>query len=261
MSLEFLDEFSILLLDSSNTRNDLFSSWVPGVTVKSITSPSELSHEFDSTVTVACLSQSLLDENRETVLQYILKRNPYCQLIGVIPRSAFVSPYEDEFDKILQRPVFKDDFKETIEYRYIAGVYTHLLSEYYDVNSTLVAIKRASDDEVKERQESIQRMKIRYSNLKDKLDALQENLTSETLMNVMQTIEQHKKHLTTPDKDITEGKETKYHQSRCPSCQLPWGVSHRNELGNGFEKIGADVYQCSRCESIVHGLAGEHRVV
>lgn len=256
-----LDNFSVLLLDESETRQDLLSTWIAEVKTRTVSSPAELSKKFDSTVAVVCLSQSALGEHTETVRKFALSRNPYCQLIGVLPRSSFVSPFEDEFDDILQRPVFKDEFQETIEYRLIAGVYTYLLSEFYDVNSTLVALERASASDIADRDDSLARVRDREETLKQKLDSLRKNLSSDMLMNILQTIERHNRSLKSPDQDIAEGKETKFRPRRCPSCNLPWGVHHRNDLGKGYKKLGADVYQCARCDKIVHGLAGDHRIV
>lgn len=258
--MDFLYDYSVLILEESPTLQDLLSDWISGVTTKTVSSSNNIPHELDSTVIVACLSQTELTDDG-SVKRYVLTHNPYCQIIGVLPRTSFVSPFEDQFDDTLQRPIYEDEFQQVIEDRLVAGAYSVLLSEFYDVNSSLVALHRASDGEVDGKQDSIKKSQARYHSLKKRLNSLQDHLSSDTIVDIFKTVEQHKQYLQEPDTNSGEGKETKFRPRRCPTCKLPWGVDHRNDLGNGYKKLGADVYQCARCDEIVHGLAGEQRVL
>lgn len=260
MDTTSIDNFSILILEESSTVQDLFADWISEVRTNVISSPEEIPKRFDSTVIVACLSQTALGDETDTVMKYIFSRNPYCQVIGVLPRGSFVSPYEGQFDDILERPVFKEEFRETIEFRYIAGAYSNFLSELYDVNSSLLAIQRAGDDEIENKQESIAKIKSRQEDLNIHLQSLGDHLPGEAILDILPAIERHDQYLTKPEADPDSGKSTKFRARRCPACKLPWGVDHRNHLGNGFNRLGADVYQCTRCNKIMHGLAGEQRV-
>lgn len=261
MTMKFLDNFNVLILEESSTRQELLSDWISGVTTKTISSKNNIPAELDPTVTVACLSQTALGEDSESVQKYILSRNPYCQIVGIIPRSSFVTAFEDRFDEILQRPIFQETFQEIIESRFLTGVYCNLLSEIYHVNTELIALRRATDDEVHDREKFLGEIQERSDELNSQLDSLQEQLASDTILNALQTVNRHNRYLTKPETEPDEGRATKYRPRRCPSCKLPWGVNHRNNLGNGFTTLGADVYQCASCHKIVHGLAGEQRVL
>lgn len=258
--MEILDSSSVLILDESSIHQQLLSKWISEVNCKMVSSKNDIHAEWDPTVTVACLSQTALEDDIDSIRNYILNRNPYCQIIGMLPRSSFVSPFKDQFDEIIQRPIFKEEFQQTIEYRFIAGVYSNLLSEFYGINATLVAINRASGTEVDKKQQTIDKIQERYEELNTQLDLLQKELSSDTIISILETLERHNQYLTKPNADADTGRETKFRPRRCPSCKLPWGVDHRNELGDGYKILGADVYQCARCETIMHGLAGEQRV-
>lgn len=260
MDKDLFDNFSVLILEESSTLQDLLSDWISGVTTKTVSSTESIPTEFDSTVTVACLSQPMLGNDADAVQKFILKQNPFCQIVGVIPRSAFIGPFEDEFDEVLQRPLFRNEFQQTIEYRFVSGIYSNLLSELYDINTSLVAIRRASEDEIEEKNESLDKIENRREQVQSQLKPLQERLSSDTLFEIIQTKDRHRRYLLKPESEKV-GRGTKFRSRRCPACHLPWGVDHRNDLGNGYNRLGADVYQCGRCHKIVHGLAGEQRVL
>lgn len=261
MDMDLFDNFSVLILEESSTLRDLLSDWISSVTTKTASSTDGIPTAFDSTVTVACLSQDVLGDDADTVQKYILNRNPFCQIVGVIPRSAFRSPFEDEFDEVLQRPLFREQFQRTIEYRFVSGIYSNLLSELYDINTSIVAIRRASDDEFEDKEESLAKIQCRREQVNKRLESLRERLSSDTLLEIIQTKDRHERYLAKPELEGVGGRATKFRPRRCPSCHLPWGVDHRNDLGNGYNRLGADVYQCARCDKTVHGLAGEQRVL
>lgn len=38
---------------------------------------------------------------------------------------------------------------------------------------------------------------------------------------------------------------------RCPDCDLAWTVHHGGRLGEGYERIGANTWRCTRCSSVI----------
>lgn len=259
--MDFLDNYNVLILEESSTLQELLSDWISSVTTKTLSSKNSIPAELDATVTVACLSQTALGEDTESTQKYILSRTPYCQIVGVLPRSSFTTPFQDQFDETLQRPIFKDEFQDVVERRFLTGVYCNLLSDIYHVNAKIIALGRASDDDVHEKDRYLEDLREKSSELNNHVDSLQKKLGSETILNALRTVNRHNQYLTKPEMDSDDGQATKYRPQRCPACKLPWGVDHRNDLGNGFTTLGADVYQCASCHKIVHGLAGDQRVL
>lgn len=258
--MDIVREYSVLIVEESTVRRELFEDWLSGIDVKTAATRTELHSEFDPTVVVVCLSHTALESETEPMKKYIFSKNPYCQLVGVLPRSAFVTPHEDKYDEIIQRPVFKETLQSTVESRFVSGVYSVLLRDLYRFNSILVALRRAADDDVTNKEKKIATTESRIKDINASVEDLQKKLPQKTLIETLQTIERHNNYFKVPEKDETKGKSTKHRSQRCPSCKLPWGVDHRNDLGCGFTKLGANVYQCSRCDTLVHGLAEEQQV-
>jgi len=257
----FLDEFSVLLSDSSVTRLELFASWLPGLSARLASSEAELYERFDSTVALVFLSHSLLRDEQADFRKSALNKNPYCQLVMILPRQSFVSPQEDNYDACLRRPIFKEELQTTVEKRLKCGVYSATLYEFYRLNAEIAGFQpfgAATDDEDTEIPDA---RRARYRQLKERLDHLQPTIDIDDVRSILRSIELHKRYLTEPETNTDASGGSKYHPDHCPSCHLPWGINHRNELGNGFERVGAYIWRCARCSKLVHGLGASHRRV
>lgn len=255
----FLDEFTILLLDDSTTRLELFDDWLPGVTTRFATQPSDVPEKLDATCVVAILAQSVLGDDEAKVRKFALNRSPYCQLVLILPRQSFVSPLEDSYDACLRRPVFRDELQETVERRLKCGVYSASLEEYYHLNAELVGLAKSGDSSVVPDGKSPQWLTDRHEQLEDRLAFLETALDFDDMHSIVQSMELHDRYLTEPEDDVQRSGGSKYHPDRCPNCKLPWGVDHRNKLGQGFSRAGAHVWKCARCNEIVHGVGSSHR--
>lgn len=257
--IDLIDDFCVLLLEESQTLQALFDDWLSDIPIQAVSSPTDIPAQFDATVAVACLSQSALGEKGEEVRKHILTRNPHCQLVTIVARSSFLTIYEDDYDACLQRPILKDELQRTMVNRMAWGVYSALLREYYDLNSKFLWLDRSETPEDIPEDFDLDRLRERYNQLSSHLNALQSKLSMENVEDISRSINLHKRYLTTPAQDVDKGVASKYHPARCPSCKLPWGVDHRNELGKGMVSIGAGVWKCTRCTEIVHGLGESGR--
>ncbi|QHS15747.1 hypothetical protein GWK26_00515 [haloarchaeon 3A1-DGR] len=283
--LDLIDDYSVLVLEESYTLQDLFADWLDGIEVRPVADPDAVIGAFDATVAVACLSETAFDGRGEAIRNDLLSRNPYCQLVGILSRSASLAEHEPEYDECLQRPILKVDLQDTVERRLAYGIYSSVLREFYDLNAAFVWRRRdetddradagsadraagnaiegqdvagavddgnleeLTDDEIRER----------YQRVCRQLDALQGRLSGAAIAEITRSIRRHKDYLTTPNTEVDRGPPAKHHPRRCPACKLPWGIAHGNELGNGFIRIAAGVRRCTRCQEIVHGLGESGR--
>jgi ribosomal protein L37AE/L43A len=204
---------------------------------------------------VACLCQSALGDEANEICKRILTRNSYCQLVAILPRSSFLTIHEDGYDAILHRPIYEDEFEETVANRLVCGIYSARLHEFYALNAKLLSIRQAETASDSPPDVNIAQLKERYSHLCSQLDTLQEKLSTEYIDDISTSIGLHENYLTRPAQQVDQGSASKYHPSRCPNCKLPWGVDHGNELKEGVVSIGAGVWRCTRCTEIVHGLS------
>lgn len=222
-------------MEESQTLQALFDSWLSEIPPRFASAPDGIPAQFDSTIAVACLSQSLLGGDDEEIRKNILNRNPYCQLVLIVSRSSFITPYEGDYDACLRRPVVKDEFQSTIANRLKCGVYSALLREFYELNTKLLWVRRA------ETTVDADQIQKRYRQLQSQLNQLQTELSTTDVGFISQSLELHKRYLTEPDQDIEDTAPSKYNPRRWPDCKLTWGADHGNDLGNGVVSIGASV--------------------
>ena len=259
--VDFADDFCVLLLEESSTLQMLFDYWLTGIATRTVATPTDIPAEFDETVAVACLCRSTLGEKADEICTQILSRNSYCQLVAILPHSSFFPIYEDDYDATLQRPIYKDEFQQTIASRLACGVYNAKLHEFYALNTRFLWIRQAETAGDSLPDVNMDQLQERYGLLCSQLDTLQKLLSTEDIRDVSRSIDLHNRYLTQPKQQVDQGSESKYHPSRCPNCKLPWGVDHGNELENGVVPVGAGVWRCTRCSEIVHGLSENGRRV
>lgn len=253
-----LDGYRVLLSDDSPVRLELFEQWLPGIDTVSAAELEDVIAGFDAETIVACLSRPLLEEHESEIRKHIVTRNPFCQLVLLLPHGAPMDFSQDEYDACLQRPIHREEFQSTIETQLKLGAYSDTLHEFYALNAELSSFghsdSQAGTGYPEEKLE-------RYTHLKEQLDTLQGMIDSTDLSAVVQSLKLHNQYLTEPAENPRQTKDSKYHPDRCPSCKLPWGVDHRNNLGTGLERVGAHVWRCTRCHNIAHGKGSSHRQV
>ena len=253
---DLMDNFSVLLLEGSAIHGELFEKWLAGVPTKIATTPRDIIREFDSSVTVACLSQSLLEDDEEEIRRFILNRNPYCQLVLIVSSASPGVLYEQHYDATLARPVSKEELRTTVETRLKYGMYSALLDEFYSLNAKLVSLERADPSKVDLDQDEVGK---RLQQVRVPLKRLTSTIDHAEMKELLQSLNLHRGYLTEPAQNIDISATSKYHPDACSNCDLPWGVDHRNELGNGFISIGAYVWKCTRCTEITHGSGPSDR--
>lgn len=254
------DEFGVLLSDDSWTRLDLFMRWLPGYQTAGATSSEAVLSEFDTNTIVACLYQPLLGNQEAEIRKYILRRNPHCRLVLLLPHGAPTMRAEEQYDAVLRRPIHEAELRTTIETQLKCGVYSATLHEFYALNAEFSSFGQSTTESARS-DGSGAALTERYHRLKARLDELQSLLDPSDLADVVQGLKLHGQYLTEPAKDTSRSEGSKYHPDRCPTCKLPWGVDHRNDLGIGLERLGAYVWKCNRCQGIAHGLGDSHRRV
>jgi len=259
-------EFRVLVLEESEWLCRLFEYWLSPLPVECVRSLDEFRARLDSTVAVACLSESVLGGEAAQVRTEILNRNPYCQLVLLQSRGGFVTIHDDEYDACLQRPLFEAELQSTIEHRLKCGVYSVLLREFYALNARLVWLDRSDTPETKESKPpdgtvDQDTLYERHGCVRERLQRLQADLDEDDVRAVVRSVDLHKQFLTAPTRMEPDSSVSKYHPPRCPDCKLPWGVDHGNDLGSGFDRVAAHVWKCRRCDDIVHGLGESHRRV
>lgn len=254
------EDYQVLFLEESQIHQELFDMWLPEIPTEFAPAISDFHSQFDSTVVVACLSQSLLGDHPERLRNHVLGRNPFCQMI-LIESPSLPTPESDPYDAVLERSISPDGLRETVEKRLKYGLYSTLLNEFYLLNAKLGSIERSGAVEEFENDLVASHCHDRLEEIKPMLNRLQRELNNEGIRELWLSISLHREYLTEPNPEIDAENTSKHHPNTCPKCRLPWGQDHGNELGVGFIPLGAKVWKCTRCDEIIHGVATNRKRV
>lgn len=214
-----------------------------------VTTADEAYDKFDSSVAIVCVSDNILDDQMEEFRTDVLAQHPFCQFIA-IESQTLSNDRIDSYDVILQGPVSRADFQAAVQKRLKYELYSTLLQEYYLFNMRAITLHRyhGSEDAVPDY------IHERVQQLCPQLEALRTDLSEDQIREISRTVERHREYLNQPMQQPEESSTAKNHPSTCPDCGIVWGDDHGNELGRGFEGLGAGVWKCSRCGEIVHAL-------
>ena len=244
-----LQEGTVLFVTGFMDIESRLTAWLPDTTARFVSTVSEAYTAFDSSVAVVCVSENRLDDQMEEFRTDVLVRHPFCQFIA-IESEPLANDRVDDYDVILQGPVSRDVLRATVRERLQYELYSTLLQEYYLSNMRSVTLSRfhGTDDVGPEYDPE------RLRDLCTQLQDLQAGLSEAQIREVSRTVERHRDYLNQPTRELAESGTSKYHPATCPKCRLVWGGDHGNELGRGFEAVGAGVWKCSRCKEIIHAL-------
>lgn len=244
-----LDDATVLFVTDFDDVEANLDASLPDVTTAFAASTPDAYAAFDETTAVVCLFDNLLDEEFEAFRTDVLVRHPFCQFV-VVESQPLANDLADGYDVVLQAPVSGPRLRSVVRERVVYATYSTSLQEFYHLNARVAALSQLYDGEPP----IPEYISSRLQQLRPQLQALQSGLTERQLREISEAVEQHKAYVNQPTKHSDASKQSKYHPATCPVCGVVWGDDHGNELGRGFEVIGAGVWKCTHCAEIVHDL-------
>lgn len=244
-----LDDATVLFVTNFDDVESNLDASLPDVTTAFAASTPDAYAAFDETTAVVCLFDNLLDEEFEAFRTDVLVRHPFCQFV-VVESQPLANELADGYDVVLSGPVSGPRLQSVVRERVVYATYSSALQEYYHLNARVAALSRFHDGDSPVPEYITDRLRT----LRPRLQALQAGLTERQLREISETVEQHKAYVNQPTNQSDASTQSKYHPDACPACGVAWGDDHGNELGRGFEAIGAGVWKCTHCTEIVHDL-------
>lgn len=245
---ELLEARELLVITDVPDVEPTLTRWLSAVSVHFASTVREAASMYDSSVAVVVVSDTVLDDDLETFRRVVLSRQPACQFV-VLESDPLGTDRADDFDVILQTPVSKDAFLDAVEARLVYATYWELFHEFYLLNARATSISRAADEDGEGVSDA---MLEQLARLRELLGGFQDRLPHDDLYEIFQNVEARKDYLKQPTKEPAEAAASKYYPGACPDCGLAWGDDHGNELGTGFDYLGAGVRKCRRCGAIIH---------
>lgn len=242
---DVLTDLDVVIIVDDDGSGALLRDWLSAISTRFATTVEDAYATIDSSAAVVIVFDTMINESLKEFHRDILARRPECQFIALV--SDDTQTDLDEYDEQLTGPVSKQTLQETVQRRLAYSAYWTLLHEYYTRNARAITLRHDSTKE-----EMTDSMLTRLAQLRERLQILYAVLPVDDIREITRSIDQRKEYLNQPTKEPYETPSSKYAAKKCPACGLAWGTNHGNELGRGFEELGAGVRKCRKCNEIVH---------
>ncbi len=211
------------------------------ITVESATDPAAFEDALGGNVAVALLARDYSAERLKAVVASTISASTHAHvaLLGEPRPADDAVPRDAEFVP----PLDREEFGARVERLYLQAHYAATLERYYSVS---VKIRNAElwgdeavDDDHLDRLRTVRDRSRRY--LRQFRAALDEESLS-ALKSRSDRLE-----ALVADSKPTPDPRARGLPDSCPACGIDWTTWHGRGLRNGYQKLGANTWQCTNC--------------
>jgi hypothetical protein len=251
---------TVLIVDGE-TRVDRFHHWLgDDCPIRTASSRSEALDAFDETATVAIVRNELQSELKDALQDELASVAPFCRTIITTTEDVEIMFPEMDYDVCLTEPTTGETVRETVYHLMLRARYDANLCNYYQcsVQATNLEVQ-FGDDELADHPRYV-RLTEQLGDIKQRLEAILQRFDEDDLDAVQQTIKP----------DVGFGRETsehnksvgdKYQPDTCVGCNLVWGTDPGGDRGMVNTRLGAFVWECTKCGSVQNLPDPSHRRV
>lgn len=224
-------------------------------TVESFTDPSAFEAAQSGKVAVALLARDYPADRLESVVKRTISASPHARiaLLGAMRPGDETVPRDAEFVP----PIDRDHFVTHLKQLYIRAHYAATLERYYTVSVKIRNAELADEGAVGD--EHVPRLREVRDRSRRYLRQFRAYLDEESLSALKSRTER----LEALVADAKQGPDPTAHglPDSCPECDLDWTEWHGRGLENGFQKLGANTWQCRNCgETIADASPSDYQV-
>ncbi|MFB6268817.1 MAG: hypothetical protein ABEH83_02660 [Halobacterium sp.] len=236
---------SVSVLASDGWREAVAAAVPDGITVESFAEPAAFEDALSGNVAVALLARDYSAQRLAAVVEATIaaSRHAHVGLLGEPRPGDGAVPRDAEFVP----PLDRDAFGERVEQLYLQAHYAATLERYYSVsvkvrNAELWG-EEAVDDDHLDRLKAVRDRSRRY--LRQFRAALDEDSLA-ALKSRSDRLE-----ALVADAKPTPDPGARGLPDACPDCGIDWTTWHGRGLGHGFQKLGANTWQCTNCGEVL----------
>lgn len=235
------------LVPDGERRATLAEAAPSDVDVRVEAHPASFVEDLSGNVAVALLSTDVDDEALVGLVRETLRASEHAQVV-LLESAGEVADDAVPRDGTYRTP-FGDDFESFLKRMYVRAYYAASLQRLFSLNIAVInqrSVVREGDGDAK----------AELARLEEAVRLVEEYL------------ELFRRYLQPEDWYELAGREETFRPlfrrgvsrfdpriwglpKRCPDCGLEWTVHHGGRLGEGYERIGANTWRCTRCSSVI----------
>ncbi|WP_435186415.1 hypothetical protein [Halobellus sp. EA9] len=220
--------------------------------VETFTTSASFEAELSEKVAVAVLSLAVPESRLSKLVPRIIATSPSARICLSASSGAELDASDVPHDETIVRPVDRESFTDLITRLYVRAYYVVTMERYFKI---AVSIRHcefrhrsadAPDDETIERLDRLKRVRDRteryLSYFRDYLDQDDIRAIKSRPDRLDDLVRSSKRG---PDPSDVGLPET------CPGCGLDWTAWHGPGLRDGYQRLGADTWECTKCGHVV----------
>lgn len=219
------------------------------LTLRTFEEVDDFQSALSGNIALVLLSLSYDEDILEESIKEVITASPNARIAVIAAEFGDLYHTDLPYDEGVVRPVDREEFDRLVKRLYIRAYYAVTLQRFYKVSITVRnrelrnRAEDSSDDERLERLKTVRVLLQRY------LQTFVRHLDSEDF-EAMRNREDRLEQFVTAAKSGPDPSALGLPKA-CPDCDLAWDTWHGRRLQNGYERLGADVWQCTGCGSVL----------
>lgn len=200
-------------------------------------------------IALVLLSLSFEEDTLETAIKAAITASPNARIVIITQEFGDLYGSDLPYDEGVVRPVDRKEFETLLKRLYVRAYYAVTLQRYYKVSVTVRNRElrhRGDNDSDCDR---LERLKTARKLLQRYIQTFVRQLDNEDF-EAMKNREDRLEQFVTAAKNGPDPSAFGLPKS-CPDCDLAWDSWHGQRLQNGYERLGANVWQCTGCGTVL----------
>ncbi|MFB6071772.1 MAG: hypothetical protein ABEJ88_02275, partial [Halobacterium sp.] len=219
------------------------------VTVEAFSDPGEFEAALSANVAVAMLSLSAPDDRLREAARRTIAASPDARIAVLADDHGAVEatsvPHDEAFVASVEESAFGDDLKRL----YVRAHYAATLDQYYRVSVAIRNIELAGDDVDVGGDDHLETLRRTRDRSRMYLRQFRRYLDPESLRALKHRGDRLRELVASSKSDANPAAHGL--PESCPNCGLDWTTWHGPGRRNGYQKLGANTWQCTDCGEVV----------
>lgn len=219
------------------------------ITTRSYTDYRTFIEALSGKVAVVVIDATVGDEKLREAIVRAIQESAHARIALFATDGAQLLSCEVPHDEAFVFPEEQETFDSEIKRLYVRSYYSATLERYYKVCLSLRTRKVQLPEKEYETSEELQRLRRAMAVLRSHLKQFRRGLKAEDIEAMsnregrLESLAKRSKNKSSPDAVGLP--------DACPKCGLDWTEWHGSRLRNGYERIGANTWRCTKCGTIM----------
>lgn len=242
----------VLVLADEGCGEEITAAMPERIPVEAYTTPSSFEAALSEQVAVTVLSLAVDEERLSKLVARTIATSPSARICLSASSEAELDATVVPHDEAVVRPVDRESFTELVTRLYVRAYYVVTMERYFKIAVSLrnseFRHRKADepDDELTGRLERLERARERTG---EYLSFFRRHLDRDDITAIKSRPDRLEALVTSskrgPDPSDVGLPET------CPGCGLDWTAWHGPGLRDGYQRLGANTWECTKCGHVI----------